>query len=253
MEGITRPRGRLRWLFRFSLFTLLLLMSCTAGYFSGYRWGGRQRAQDDADLAITARTYYVADLVSPVEEGFGGADFDNLIDLIVTTVSPDEWSENGGNGSEIRPFPGNLSLIVSCRGATHRELAALLEQLRDLKFRLPDDFERQVREAEARKRNAPLIVKVFTKVNRPDHHLLETQFQSGVRQLSHEHGAPNLFSAGDKSFPEWATGQRIAVWQRTGGQLYFALQDCRPQGEAIVAGWHENSFGAMQPLQFAIE
>jgi general secretion pathway protein D len=65
--------------------------------------------------------------------GMGGganADFDSLIDLIVSTVSTETWAENGGGEAEIRPFPTNLSLVISQTQAVHEEIADLLEQLR---------------------------------------------------------------------------------------------------------------------------
>jgi Protein of unknown function (DUF1598) len=36
------------------------------------------------------------------------ADFDSLIDLIVSTVATETWSENGGGEAEVRPFPGGV-------------------------------------------------------------------------------------------------------------------------------------------------
>src|SRR5690606_6406610 len=56
--------------------------------------------------------------------GMGGAasaDFDSLIDLIISTVAADTWAENGGGEAEIRPFPGNLSLVISQTQAVHEE------------------------------------------------------------------------------------------------------------------------------------
>ena len=67
--------------------------------------------------------------------GLGGgaqADFDSLIDLIISTVASDTWAENGGGEAEIRPFPTNLSLVISQTQAVHEEIADLLEQLRRL-------------------------------------------------------------------------------------------------------------------------
>jgi general secretion pathway protein D len=67
--------------------------------------------------------------------GMGGAanaDFDSLIDLIVSTVSTETWADNGGGQAEIRPFPTNLSLVISQTQAVHEEIADLLEQLRRL-------------------------------------------------------------------------------------------------------------------------
>ena len=59
------------------------------------------------------------------------ADFDSLIDLITSTVKPTSWDEVGGPGS-IRPFPTNLSLVVSQTQEVHEEIVDLLEQLRRL-------------------------------------------------------------------------------------------------------------------------
>ena len=67
--------------------------------------------------------------------GMGGAanaDFDSLIDLIVSTVASETWAENGGGEAEIRPFPTNLSLVISQTQAVHEQIADLLEQLRRL-------------------------------------------------------------------------------------------------------------------------
>jgi type II secretory pathway component GspD/PulD (secretin) len=75
---------------------------------------------------------------TPIGGGPGGmgaaanADFDSLIDLIVSTVSTDTWAENGGGQAEIRPFPTNLSLVISQTQAVHEQIADLLQQLRRL-------------------------------------------------------------------------------------------------------------------------
>ncbi len=66
--------------------------------------------------------------------GLGGAaaaDFDSLIELITTTVSPESWDEVGGPGS-ISGFETNLSLVVSQTQEVHEQLAELLTQLRRL-------------------------------------------------------------------------------------------------------------------------
>lgn len=85
--------------------------------------------------------------------GLGGAasaDFESLIELITATVAADTWAENGGGEAEIRPFPTNLSLVVSQTQSVHEEIADLLDQLRRLQdlqvtievrfIRLSDDF-----------------------------------------------------------------------------------------------------------------
>lgn len=67
--------------------------------------------------------------------GLGGAamaDFDSLIDLIVSTVENESWMENGTGEGEIQPFPTNLSLVISQTQRVHEQIADLLEQLRRL-------------------------------------------------------------------------------------------------------------------------
>ncbi|MEO2047161.1 MAG: hypothetical protein ABGX16_11370 [Pirellulales bacterium] len=67
--------------------------------------------------------------------GLGGAanaDFDSLIQLIVSTVDTDSWIENGTGEGEIQPFPTNLSLVISQTQRVHEQIADLLEQLRRL-------------------------------------------------------------------------------------------------------------------------
>lgn len=72
--------------------------------------------------------------VSPGPGGMGGgaqADFDTLIDLIVTTISPLTWEEVGGQGT-IREYPTNLSLVISQTEEVHEDIKDLLDQLRRL-------------------------------------------------------------------------------------------------------------------------
>ena len=64
--------------------------------------------------------------------GLGGgsqADFDQLMELIQSTVRPDSWTDVGGEGS-IASFETNLSLVVSQTQEVHEEIVELLEQLR---------------------------------------------------------------------------------------------------------------------------
>ena len=66
--------------------------------------------------------------------GLGGgsqADFDSLIELITTTISPESWTEVGGEGS-ISPYENNLTLVVSQTQEVHEDIVDLLEQLRRL-------------------------------------------------------------------------------------------------------------------------
>jgi len=68
----------------------------------------------------------------PSPGGGANADFESLIDLIISTVASETWAENGGGEAEIRRYVNNLSLVVSQTQAVHEEIADLLEQLRRL-------------------------------------------------------------------------------------------------------------------------
>ncbi|MEM6329058.1 MAG: hypothetical protein AAF790_02300, partial [Planctomycetota bacterium] len=68
----------------------------------------------------------------PSPGGGANADFDSLIDLIVSTVDSTSWADNGGGEAEIRPYVNNLSLVISQTQANHEAIADLLEQLRRL-------------------------------------------------------------------------------------------------------------------------
>lgn len=66
--------------------------------------------------------------------GLGGVpapDFDSLIDLITSTISPQSWDEVGGPGT-IEPFRLNLSLVISQTQDVHEQIVDLLQQLRRL-------------------------------------------------------------------------------------------------------------------------
>jgi hypothetical protein len=117
--------------FRFSIATLLFLMLCLGGYLAGYRRGFDSGKQAASDATLFVKTYPVGDLIAsrhPFAQQ--AADFDSLIDAIVTTVSPSDWMENGTGDGEIQPYPSNLSLVISQSQANHKKIVELLQRLR---------------------------------------------------------------------------------------------------------------------------
>lgn len=63
--------------------------------------------------------------------GAAMADFDTLMNLIMQTIEPDSWLQQGGT-STMLPYPANLSLVISAPQTTHERIADLLESLRRL-------------------------------------------------------------------------------------------------------------------------
>jgi hypothetical protein len=139
----TLSPSRQSWL-RFGLSTVLILLAILAGLLAGYR-AGYQRGygtgqQQRLDEDYTPRVYPVSDLVLTVDGATGklSADFDSLIEMITSTVSPESWETVGGPGS-IESNLATLSIVVLQHGLTHAEIAALLEELRDRRRPIGND------------------------------------------------------------------------------------------------------------------
>jgi hypothetical protein len=117
--------------FRFSIAALLFLMLCLGGYLSGYRIGYQTGEQDADDAKVYVVTYPVGDLlaVGPTATATT-ADYDQLIDQIVTTVAPSSWMENGAGDGEIQPFPTGKSVVISQNRKNHQGVASFLERMR---------------------------------------------------------------------------------------------------------------------------
>lgn len=60
--------------------------------------------------------------------GGGAVGAQQLIDLIVNTIAPDSWRQNGGQGS-ITYYPINPALIIRQTGETHEQVNELLRAL----------------------------------------------------------------------------------------------------------------------------
>jgi general secretion pathway protein D len=72
--------------------------------------------------------------VSGTANSLGGAslaNFSELMMLIESTITPDQWQSQGGT-STMMPFRQNLSLIVNAPQETHEQIADLLKSLRAL-------------------------------------------------------------------------------------------------------------------------
>lgn len=86
---------------------------------------------------LPIRIYPVWDLVARRMSGAKGEqgyeeDYDSLIDVITTTIAPEDWTDVGGPGS-IREFENSGAIIVSASRRAHREIERLLASLRKVK------------------------------------------------------------------------------------------------------------------------
>jgi hypothetical protein len=89
---------------------------------------------EEADSQLATRVYPVGDLVSIHSSRRWSAnplydDFDTLINLITSTLSPESWEDVGGAGA-IEEFPGGRSLVISATREVHRQVHGLLGALR---------------------------------------------------------------------------------------------------------------------------
>lgn len=92
---------------------------------------------------LITRVYAVSDLVTPIPHLTPGserdnlqrmrdplaAEFDELIDLITTTVDPESWSDVGGQGF-VATHEGTLSLVIRQTRPAHEQISDLLRQVR---------------------------------------------------------------------------------------------------------------------------
>jgi hypothetical protein len=136
------PRFNRRW-FRFSLWTLLLVVLCFAGFFGGLRIGydrgyASGQGQRERETPI-ARVYDVTDLL--LAPPSGRQSFSDLIELVTGTVRPDSWDDTGGVGT-IAPFEAGdssevetrrFSLVISQTPNIHAQVEKLLRNLRENK------------------------------------------------------------------------------------------------------------------------
>lgn len=81
---------------------------------------------------LTTKVYPVADLITRSDRPDGDpADFDTMIELITSTVTPETWEDVGGAGAIRGATLRNVDiLVISQTYHGHRRIAALLDDLR---------------------------------------------------------------------------------------------------------------------------
>jgi hypothetical protein len=250
---MSRKRAILRWL-RGGAAVLILAALVWLGYRRGHRDGYAAAtpptSASSGQLKIV--TYAVADLVYPIGSdtptaappGPGsypqpGADFDPLIDLIVSTIDSETWQENGTGEGEIMSFPSNLSLVVSQTRQVHEQIADLLQQLRTLSVTVAAREIIPVIQSQAAYRNEGTshVLRVLPRETRGAAAMARL-FHEAVENLEAVWGAPDFRGApDDEASLAWVKAQEIAVWPRAGGQAYVAVQNEFEGQTQLVAGW----------------
>jgi hypothetical protein len=227
----------------------LVWLGYRRGHHEGYAAATPPTSTSTGQLKIV--TYPVADLVylkgsdtpAAAPPGPGsypqpGADFDSLIDLIVSTIDTETWQDNGVGEGEIMPFPSNLSLVISQTQRVHEQIADLLQQLRTLSVTvtareiIPPVQSMAAYGGDA----APLPVREFPKTAKGEVAMARL-FDEAVANVAAIWGAP-IFrgSEFDEDFPPWTTGKQVAVWPRGEGLAYVAVQDGDAR-QQLMAGW----------------
>ena len=82
--------------------------------------------EEDALTYLEPVIYPLGDLVSTDEQ------LDQVTDLIMLTIAPDSWAENGGGEAEIAYASTRRALVVTQTPSVHLQLQRLLKQLQGL-------------------------------------------------------------------------------------------------------------------------
>ncbi len=87
------------------------------------------------DPVLLTRTYDVSDLPSYRDQsGRGVPDYDNIIDVVRSTIQPNTWDAVGGPGSMHPMEAGGIqAVVISTEWKTHRQIETLLTKLRKLR------------------------------------------------------------------------------------------------------------------------
>ncbi len=117
--------------------------------------------KDDASTEMITYIYPVAELIEPAAGKVGaGGRFDQLIEVITSTIGTSTWDEVGGPGA-ITPFPNTSSLAVSQTRAQHEEISRLLGGLRQARTPQPAAASASVPAPDRKTRSSGMITKVY--------------------------------------------------------------------------------------------
>jgi len=118
-----------RRLVQFRISTLLWLLTVIAVGIGSYRKGLDEQLARQRQGALYIKAYPVKDLV--LGPGMTKPDFETLIEILTTTISPQKWATTGGEG-HISGYDNAGLIVVSQDAATHRQIQRKLSALRRL-------------------------------------------------------------------------------------------------------------------------
>lgn len=125
-------RTRRMRFFRFSLAAFFVAMTCTAGYFGGYRRGYESGVRQQFDDTISVVSYDIDDLHSEDLSAEGMKRTADELIALIKTVNPDGWSHPYVlDGIEISP--NYTKLKITNYGRIHRQIEDVLAQVRELR------------------------------------------------------------------------------------------------------------------------
>lgn len=231
-------------LLRFNIGTLLLVMlalSVGLGSYAAGRLAGERQLRAET---FTVRTYPLADLAGALpDDAARQALFDEVIEHLVTSVSPQSWIESGADWAdgEIQPFPTNASLVVHQTGDVHEQVEAALAKFRD--ERTKAQFDQVVATIDAladEERAEPVTLVSFPTGGKLAQMAIETSYDSLVDRLRSEWGTPRFSGhCYERGFPYWSLAQSITQWSKKSGDVYIAIEDRPGVGRVVIGGWRE--------------
>ena len=237
-----------RWV-RFSLATFFFISlsigTIIAGYQSGHRRGYNSGAAARYDETQTTESYSTVAIVWPdLPPSERETAFNNLKDLLQSSITPDIW--NDARGNQIRPDPfGYGNMIVTAPGSTQKEIRDLLAQLERLSMQggvqeLLPAMQSLTSVGSAQGKSQDAVFPITPPKTRPD--WIDKYFDLTADGIRKQWGTPRYQGkCTDAGFPAWSLDQRIVTWPRGGGLSYLALRRLDDGQLHIVAGWHKNS------------
>lgn len=237
-----------RW-FRFSLATFLFVSLCIGGliggYQSGYRQGYTQGQATRYNETQVTESYNTASLIwSDLPDSDRKVAFDNLKDLIQSTISTEIWNDGRGNDIRLDPF-GVENVIVIAPGETQKQIRDLLAQLEKLAVRggaeqLLPVMQTLAAQGKSNSKAQDTVLPIIPPQNtKKGTDWFERYFRLTINGISKQWGRPAFQGkCTEGGFPNWSVDQQIATWPHGGGLSYLALRNVDGQLH-IAAGWRD--------------